>query len=150
MLSGPGIEFPGEVNEAQKIEFLGEAWALWFLVDWPEPFGLAMIEAMACGTPVLAFRHGSVPEIVDDGASGRIVDTMEEATVALPEVVSLDRRAVRRRFEERFSAARRAKDYVGVYRALLRRDRAEHRSDAQLALPRPQTIDLTTKRPYVD
>ena len=119
LLDGPGVEFIGEINEHQKTQFLGEAQALLFPVDWPEPFGLSMIEAMACGTPVLAFRCGSVPEIIDDGLTGVIVDTMEQAIMALPLVIALDRRKVHQRFEQRFSARRMAKDYVGVYRALL-------------------------------
>ena len=120
MLAGPGVEFIGEINDAQKNEFLGEALALLFPIDWPEPFGLVMIEAMACGTPVLAFRKGSVAEIVDDGLTGRIVDTTKEAVAALPQVLAMDRRAVRRRFEERFSATRMAHDYVALYGNLLR------------------------------
>src|SRR5215204_67178 len=119
ILDGPGVEFIGEINDTQKNEFLGEARALLFPIDWPEPFGLAMIEAMACGTPVLAFANGSVSEIIDHGITGRIVDTTEQAVNALPQVLALDRRAVRRRFEERFSAMRMAKDYVSVYRKLL-------------------------------
>jgi glycosyltransferase involved in cell wall biosynthesis len=119
LLQGPGVEFIGEVNEHQKLKFLGEARALLFPVDWPEPFGLSMIEAMACGTPVLAFRCGSVPEIVDENVTGCIVDTIEEAIAALPRVMALDRKKVRRQFERRFSAARMAKDYVAVYRSLL-------------------------------
>jgi glycosyltransferase involved in cell wall biosynthesis len=119
LLGGPGVEFIGEINEYQKTRFLGEAQALLFPVDWPEPFGLSMIEAMACGTPVLAFRCGSVPEIIEDGLTGAIVDTMEQAIVALPGVIALDRKKVRQRFEQRFSATRMAKDYVGVYRELL-------------------------------
>jgi hypothetical protein len=106
---------PGEINERSKTEFLGEAQALLFPIDWPEPFGLVMIEAMACGTPVLAFRHGSVSEIIDQGVTGAIVDTMDEAVMMLPRVMELDRRAVRRRFEQRFSSVRMAKDYVAVY-----------------------------------
>jgi glycosyltransferase involved in cell wall biosynthesis len=121
MLQQPGVEFIGEINERGKAEFLGEAGALLFPVDWPEPFGLVMIEAMACGTPVLAFRRGSVPEIVDDGVTGRIVDTEEEAVRKLSQVLALDRHAVRRRFEQRFSAARMAKDYIQVYRSLMGR-----------------------------
>jgi glycosyltransferase involved in cell wall biosynthesis len=121
MLDGPGVEYIGEINERQKQEFLGQAAALLFPVNWPEPFGLVMIEAMACGTPVLAFRCGSVPEVVDDGVTGRIVDSEDAAVAALGDVLSLDRRAVRHRFEERFTANRMAKDYVKLYRALAKR-----------------------------
>jgi len=119
-LLGPDVEFVGEIADAAKSEFLGNALALLFPIDWPEPFGLSMIEAMACGTPVLAFRHGSVTEVVDDGVTGFTVDTVEEAEAALPAVIALDRRQVRRRFEERFSAARMAADYLKVYRKLAR------------------------------
>jgi glycosyltransferase involved in cell wall biosynthesis len=121
LLDAPGVEFIGEINERAKAEFLGEALALLFPIDWPEPFGLVMIEAMACGTPVLAFRYGSVPEIIDDNVTGRIVSSIDEAPLALCEVIALDRRSVRRRFEERFTAARMAKDYINVYRTLLTR-----------------------------
>jgi Glycosyltransferase len=114
-----GVEFIGEIDERQKTQFLGEARALLFPVDWPEPFGLSMIEAMACGTPVLAFRCGSVPEIVEDGITGAVVQTMEEAIAALPRIIALDREKVRQRFLQRFSATRMAQDYVGVYRSLL-------------------------------
>ena len=119
LLDGPGVEFVGEVDERSKTKFLGEARALLFPIDWPEPFGLVMIEAMACGTPTLAFRHGSVPEVIDDGVTGRVVDTMPEAIAAMTEVLALDRRLVRRRFEERFTAARMAHDYVDLYRRQL-------------------------------
>jgi glycosyltransferase involved in cell wall biosynthesis len=119
LLSDPGVEFIGEIDERSKAEFLGEALALLFPIDWPEPFGLVMIEAMACGTPVLAFRRGSVAEIIDQGVTGGIVDTMDEAVRMLPRVIALDRHAVRRRFEQRFSSARMATDYVALYRSLL-------------------------------
>jgi glycosyltransferase involved in cell wall biosynthesis len=135
LLSLPGIEFLGEINERGKAKFLGEARALLFPVDWPEPFGLVMIEAMACGTPVLAFRCGSVPEIIDPGVTGDIVESMEQAVQVLPRVLSLDRRQVRRRFEQRFTASRMARDYVQVYRSLLGRARpVQHRNRMQPVL----------------
>jgi glycosyltransferase involved in cell wall biosynthesis len=120
LIDGAGVEFIGEINECEKTKFLGEAAALLFPVDWPEPFGLVMIEAMACGTPVLAFRCGSIPEVVEDGITGRIVDSEEEGVAALPGILSYDRRVVRRRFEERFTATRMAGDYVSTYRRLLK------------------------------
>jgi glycosyltransferase involved in cell wall biosynthesis len=120
LIDGPGAEFIGEINEREKTTFLGDAAALLFPVDWPEPFGLVMIEAMACGTPVLAFRCGSIPEVIEDGVTGKVVDSEQEAITALPEILSFDRRAVRQRFEERFTPTRMAKDYVSIYRQLLR------------------------------
>jgi glycosyltransferase involved in cell wall biosynthesis len=127
LLESPGVEFVGEINERQKSKFLGEASALLFPIDWPEPFGLVMIEAMACGTPVLAIRNGSVTEVIDAGVTGFVVDSLDEATATLPRVMALDRRAVRRRFEDRFTAARMAKDYLTIYRGLL--DRARRMKD---------------------
>src|SRR4029450_8524355 len=121
LLNDPGVEYIGEINERSKTEFLGEAQALLFPIDWPEPFGLVMIEAMAGGTPVLAFRRGSVSEIIDQGVTGALVDTMDEAVRMLPQVLALDRHAVRQRFEQRFSSARMAADYVALYRSLLKR-----------------------------
>src|SRR5580692_3745474 len=119
LIDGPGVEFIGEINEREKTQFLGEAAALLFPVDWPEPFGLVMIEAMACGTPVLAFRCGSIPEVIDVGVTGNVVESEEEAVTALSEILSYDRSAVRRRFDERFTATRMAEDYVSTYRQLL-------------------------------
>jgi glycosyltransferase involved in cell wall biosynthesis len=119
LIDGHLVEFIGEINERDKTKFLGEAAALLFPIDWPEPFGLVMIEAMACGTPVLAFRCGSVPEVVEDGITGKLVESEDEAVAALFEVISYDRRTVRRRFEEKFTAARMARDYVKTYRQLL-------------------------------
>jgi glycosyltransferase involved in cell wall biosynthesis len=137
LLSDPGVEFIGEINERSKTKFLGEAQALLFPIDWPEPFGLVMIEAMACGTPVLAFRQGSVSEIVDQGVTGAIVDTMEEAVSMLPKVLALDRHAVRRRFEERFSATRMATDYIALYRSLLKRPSM---SELEMTVPPPRPV----------
>jgi glycosyltransferase involved in cell wall biosynthesis len=146
LLAGGGVEFIGEINDHQKSEFLGNAQALLFPIDWPEPFGLSMIEAMACGTPVLAFRCGSVPEIVEDGITGAIVDTLEEAIAALPRVIALDRKTVRQRFDQRFSATRMAKDYVGIYRSLLAIAPARESQDIELA---PNGKDLEILRPLV-
>ena len=120
-LGEPGIEFIGEVDEAGKPALLGNATALLFPIDWPEPFGLAMIEAMSCGTPVVAWANGSVPELVDEGVTGFVVDSFDAALAALDKARRLDRQRVRERFEERFSAARMARDYLSVYRALGRR-----------------------------
>jgi glycosyltransferase involved in cell wall biosynthesis len=110
------VEFVGEVGGHDKDELLGKAAALLFPVDWPEPFGLVMIEALACGTPVIGWRNGSVPEIIEDGKTGFVVDTIPEAVQAAGRLNSLDRAACRRSFEERFDAARMACDYVQVYR----------------------------------
>ena len=120
LLKTPGVEFIGELDEARKPAFLGNAHALLFPIEWPEPFGLAMIESMSCGTPVLAWPNGSVPEVVEHGRTGLIVRSVEEAVAALPAIARLDRLAVRERFEERFSAERMARDYLAVYRALAR------------------------------
>lgn len=122
LLAAPGVEFIGEIGDDQKAEFLGNAAALLFPINWAEPFGLAMIEAMACGTPVIAFRRASVPEIVDEGITGFIVDNEDEAVQAAVAVSRLDRARVRRVFEERFSARRMAKDYLNVYRRLIALD----------------------------
>ena len=118
LVDGQAIEFLGEINDGEKTSFLCDAAALLFPIDWPEPFGLVMIEAMACGTPVLAFRCGSVPEIVEDGITGKVVESEDEAVAALPELLSYDRRAVRKRFQERFTATRMARGYVGLYHQL--------------------------------
>jgi hypothetical protein len=120
LLRQPGVEFIGEINEREKSQFLGEARGLLFPIDWPEPFGLVMIEAMACGTPVMAFNRGSAAEIVEEGRTGVLVDTVEEAKRKLPALLALDRRQVRKRFEERFSASRMARDYVKLYGRLQR------------------------------
>jgi glycosyltransferase involved in cell wall biosynthesis len=133
----PGVEYIGEIDERSKSEFLGEASALLFPIDWPEPFGLSMIEAMACGTPVLAFRCGSVPEIIDPGVTGLIVESMDEAIRVMPQVLALDRRGVRQKFEQRFSASRMAKDYVQVYRSLIKQQALPER-DAPVSRRQPE------------
>jgi glycosyltransferase involved in cell wall biosynthesis len=121
LLDHPLVEFIGEIGERQKQDFLGGASALLFPIDWPEPFGLVMIEALACGVPVLAFRGGSVDEVIDEGITGAIVESVDEAIAALPAVESLDRRRCRAVFENRFSARRMAEDYVGIYEAVVAR-----------------------------
>ena len=123
LLQKPGIEFVGEINDQQKSQFLGNASGLLFPIDWPEPFGLVMIEAMACGTPVLAFNRGSVPEIIELGITGCLVDTVQEAIGAIPDLLALDRRQIRRRFEEKFLAGRMARDYTKLYQRLTKAGR---------------------------
>jgi glycosyltransferase involved in cell wall biosynthesis len=113
------VEYIGEITEAEKAEFLGDAMALLFPIDWPEPFGLVMIEAMACGTPVIAWRRGSVPEIIEDGVSGVIVDSMDQGEAAVRSIGAMDRGRCRRAFEARFTADRMARDYVECYRRAL-------------------------------
>jgi glycosyltransferase involved in cell wall biosynthesis len=116
MLHEPSIEFLGEISEPEKNELLGHAYALLFPIGWPEPFGLAMIEAMACGTPVIAYPLGSVPEVIDEGKTGIIVNSEEEAVQALKyQVEGINRSECRRVFEERFSAERMAREYISVY-----------------------------------
>jgi glycosyltransferase involved in cell wall biosynthesis len=112
LLNTPLVEFIGEIGEDEKAEFLGNSAALIFPIAWREPFGLAMIEAMACGTPVIAFRCGSVPEVVDDGVTGFIVDTEDDAAAVIDAIGSLDREHIRRVFETRFTARRMAEDYL--------------------------------------
>jgi glycosyltransferase involved in cell wall biosynthesis len=121
LLKGRGVEFIGEIGDRDKGEFLGGAMALLFPIDWPEPFGLVMIEAMANGTPIIAFRRGSVPEIIDEGLTGFIVDTVDGAVASIPGAAALDRSGVRRCFEERFSVERMARDYIELYEHVLRR-----------------------------
>ncbi len=118
MLDDPGVELIGEINEAQKPDFLSGAIALLMPIDWPEPFGLVMIEAMACGTPVIAINRGSVPEVVDDGVSGFIVEDETGAIGAVERLGELDRARVRAQFEKRFTAKRMALDYLALYRAI--------------------------------
>ena len=119
LLHDPLVEWIGEVNESEKQELLANAYALLFPIDWPEPFGLVLIEAMACGTPVIAYRHGSVPELVEEGVTGFIVDDVNDAVERVAQVQNLDRIVCRRRFEERFSAKRMARSYLEIYDRIL-------------------------------
>lgn len=127
LLKEPYTEYIGEIGEGEKEEFLGNAIALLFPVDWPEPFGLVMIEALACGTPVIAYRRGSVPEVLEHGVTGFIVNTLEEAVEAVRRIDEIDRRRCRQVFEERFTARRMAEDYLALYRRLV--------EEARLSLP---------------
>jgi len=123
LLSQPHVEFLGEIAEEQKAEFLGNAAGLLFPIAWREPFGLVMIEAMACGTPVIAFPGGSVPEVVEDGVTGFIVESEEQAAAAARRLQSLERAKIRHVFEQRFTARRMAEDYIKIYRGLIARHR---------------------------
>jgi glycosyltransferase involved in cell wall biosynthesis len=116
---GAGATLIGEIDDRAKSDFLSGARALLMPIDWPEPFGLVMIEAMACGTPVIAYDHGSVPEVIDDGVTGFIVRNEDEAVAAVARLDQLDRKRIRQVFEARFSARRMASDYVGIYESLI-------------------------------
>ncbi|TDG04809.1 glycosyltransferase family 4 protein [Paraburkholderia guartelaensis] len=120
LLALPHVEYVGEINDSQKAEFLSGAHALLFPIDWPEPFGLVMIEAMACGTPVIAFNRGAVPEVVEEGVTGFIVEDEIGAVAAVNRIARVARAGVRRRFEERFTSHRMAQEYVQAYEAVIR------------------------------
>jgi glycosyltransferase involved in cell wall biosynthesis len=124
LLDSPQFEFIGEVDDAGKDELLRGAYATLFPIDWPEPFGLTMVESMACGTPVIAMRHGSVPEVMIDGVTGFICNSVDEMIAAVPRVSDLDRAACRRHVKARFSAQAMASGYEKVYRTLLDREAA--------------------------
>ena len=119
LLDQPHVEFLGEINERERSKFLGNAYALLFPIDWPEPFGLVMIEAMACGTPVIAYRNGAVPEVLEEGITGYVVKNLADAVKAVHRAGTFDRRLCRRVFEQRFSVQRMALDYLDVYERLL-------------------------------
>ena len=121
LLRDPMVEFVGEIGKVEKEDFLGNAYALLFPIDWPEPFGLVMIEAMACGTPVIAYRGGAVPEVIEEGHTGFIVEGLEDAVEAVRRVPELSRKRCREIFDQRFTAARMAHDYVRVYERLIKR-----------------------------
>jgi glycosyltransferase involved in cell wall biosynthesis len=137
LLDGTDAKFIGEVNDARKADLLAGAAALLFPIKWPEPFGLVMIEAMACGTPVIAFRSGSVPEVVEHGQTGFVVNDEAEALAAITRLNELDRRQVRRRFEERFSSRRMAEDYQCHYKSL-----TQGRADRELVVEPGPDLEL--------
>ena len=128
LLDQPHVEFVGEVSESEKDELVGGARGLLFPIDWPEPFGLVMIEALACGTPVIAFRRGSVPEVLEHGRTGFVCDTVEEAVAAVARLPEISRQECRRVFDERFSARRMARDYLTLYERLIK-EAASHGGD---------------------
>jgi glycosyltransferase involved in cell wall biosynthesis len=129
MLEDPLIEFVGEIDDTQKDRFLGEAAVVLFPVDWPEPFGLVMIEAMACGTPIVAFARGSVREVMHDGVSGFVVETLDEAVQAVTRALQLPRQACRSYFDDRFTASRMADDYIRIYEEAIFRQRTRRATD---------------------
>ena len=141
LLDHPLVEFIGEVDEEEKSELLKSAYALLFPIDWVEPFGIVMIEAMACGTPVVAFRQGSVPEVIDHGVTGFIVENIDDSLFALEKIQHFDRSLCRRAFEKRFSAARMAADYVSIYEKLMTKGPARRKPLAAAAKMRRSRIN---------
>jgi glycosyltransferase involved in cell wall biosynthesis len=123
LIDGRTVEYVGEISDQDKQEILGNAFALLFPIDWPEPFGIVLIEALACGTPVIAWPNGSVPEIIDHGRTGFLVTSVDQAISALRQINTLDRALIRQVFESRFTARRMAEEYVLTYRSLARRGR---------------------------
>jgi glycosyltransferase involved in cell wall biosynthesis len=124
LMDHPLITFVGEINEEQKTEFLGNAEALLFPIDWAEPFGIVMIEAMSCGTPVIAFKEGSVPEVIDEGITGYMVDTVSEAVEVIKKIPDLSRSGIRKVFEQKYTSARMADDYIKLYDSVIHDKRA--------------------------
>jgi glycosyltransferase involved in cell wall biosynthesis len=147
--SSPNVEFVGEIGERDKAEFLGNADALLFPIDWPEPFGLVMIEAMACGTPVIAFRRGSAPEIIDDRISGLLVDDICEAVAAIRRVAELDRAQAREAFERRFVIERVARQYVQIYRKLVSEEEIQPHGQRRNGLARDLVSSAQRYRPIL-
>ena len=137
LLTPPDVEYIGEISDSEKSSLLSGAIALLAPIAWPEPFGLVLIEAMSCGTPVIAFNRGSVPEIIEDGLTGFVVEGKEEAVAATDRLSRLSRRAIRQRFEERFTSRRMAHEYLAVYRGLIdkRRPRRSAHHAGELLAP---------------
>src|SRR5258705_12554123 len=130
LMDHPLVEYIGEIGEHEKAQFLGNAMALMFLIDWQEPFGLVLTEAMACGTPIIAYGMGSVPEVIDEGVTGYIVDGIDAAAKAVGRIDALDRRNIRRVFEQRFSASRMCHAYLNIYQRI--RDGEPYLSEGEL------------------
>jgi len=148
MIKSARVDYIGEINDSQKSEFLSGAMAVLVPIDWPEPFGLVMIEAMACGTPVIAFNRGSVPEVIEDGLTGFIVEDINGAIGAVDRLSHLSRDKIRRRFEQRFTARRMAQDYLSVYRSMTERIAPHLRlvSDDASGGPKSAGADRSTAR----
>lgn len=140
LLDQPGVEFIGEIGEHQKSDFLGGAMALLFPIDWPEPFGLVMIESMACGTPIVAWACGSVPEVINEGVTGFVCDSISEAAEAVERVKRLDRAACRRHFESRFLVGRMARDYLEIYQRLIRKPKPSETAGDGRSHPGPGPV----------
>jgi glycosyltransferase involved in cell wall biosynthesis len=147
MIRRPGIEYVGEIDDRAKSRFLGDARALLFPIDWPEPFGLVMIEAMACGTPVLSFDAGAVREVIDTGVTGYVVEGVGEAICKIGSVLALDRGQVRRRFEERFTAQRMTRDYLAVYASLIEKRTSPARMGVAPLIVPSRPADAAKERP---
>jgi glycosyltransferase involved in cell wall biosynthesis len=148
LLATDGVEYLGEVSEREKGALLGGARALLFPIDWPEPFGMVVIEALACGTPVIAWNHGSVPELIDHDQTGFIVNTIEDAVKAVARTTDLDRRRCRQVFEQRFTADRMARDYLAVYEGLLGQAAGQAREGGQRERPRRGSEPVLHRREH--
>jgi glycosyltransferase involved in cell wall biosynthesis len=156
LLDDPLVDFIGEIGDGEKEAFLGGATALLMPIGWPEPFGLVVIEAMACGTPVIAFPFGSMPELIEPGVNGALVESIDEAVAAVEALAALDRRLCRRSFERRFTTARMARDYVGVYGELVEDAASSARRAAlpaagiPIAVPAPVAVEERQSAAWVD
>jgi glycosyltransferase involved in cell wall biosynthesis len=139
--SATNADYIGEIGEAEKSEFLGGAVALLFPIEWPEPFGLVMIEAMSCGTPVIAFNRGSVPEVVEQGVTGFVVETAEDAAAAVEQALELDRARIRATFEQRFTSDIMAMNYEAAYRSVLDMARITPLAELAAAAKTPAPVE---------
>ena len=141
LLAESHVDWVGEITDRDKNEFLGNAYALLFPIDWPEPFGLVMIEAMACGTPVIAYNSGSVPEVMEDGVTGFIVEGLDDAAKSVSRVCDVSRARCRNTFERRFAASRMASDYIEIYKRLIETDMRKSRNGMLTSVPSLISID---------